>query len=300
MNTESNQTPNNNSGSGGGPAIAIGLGVLIIIAAVVLVMTINTKPVEEGAGAGEHAAAESHEDHDHAEGEAHAAAGSKSKSADKPADQPADAGDSGSKEELVELEIELPNPVFAGTPKDIPEGVRIDRKRHGKPRKPFYAVPGLENVARGKEVTSSDPFPIIGDLTLVTDGDKEALDGRFVELAPGKQWVQIDLEKKYEIHAILFWHNHLDPRVYRDVVIQLSNDPEFEEGVTTVFNNDHDNSSEFGVGEDYEYFENFEGELAPVDGVVAQYVRLWSNGSTSDDQNHYTEVEVFAREPQGE
>lgn len=285
------QTP---KGSGGGPAVAIGLGVLIIIAAVVLVMTINTKPVESDAD---------HAGHDHAADttavagdEQHAAADKASE--DKPADAPADKAKP--EQELVELEVELPNPVFAGTPKDIPQGVNIDRKRHGKPREPYYTVPGLTNVAKGKEVTSSDPYPIIGDLDLVTDGDKEALDGRFVELAPGKQWVQIDLGQKYEIFAIVMWHNHLDPRVYRDVVVQVSNDPEFKEGVKTVFNNDNDNSSGFGVGEDYEYFENFEGELVPIkDGVTGRYVRCWSKGSTSDDQNHYTEVEVYAREPKG-
>ena len=28
-------------------------------------------------------------------------------------------------------------------------------------------------------------------------------------------------------------------------------------------------------------------------GVKGRYVRLWSKGNTSDDQNHYTEVEVW-------
>jgi hypothetical protein len=64
-----------------------------------------------------------------------------------------------------------------------------------------------------------------------------------------------------------------------------------------VFNNDDDNSSGFGVGRDYEYFESFEGQLVRIDGATGRYVRLWSSGSTSDDQNHYTEVQVFGREP---
>lgn len=276
-----------NPGGGGGPAVAIGIGVLIVIAAVVLVMTVNTKPMPAEHG-DEHAQAPTATEHEHA------AEAPKSETPAPAAEAPKPAG----KEELAELEIELPNPVFAGTPKEIPEGVNIDRKRHGKPREPFMAPKGLTNVALNKPVTSSDANPIIGSLDLVTDGDKEALDGRYVELAPGKQWVQIDLGEDYQIYAILFWHNHLDPRVYRDVVVQVSDDPKFEKDVTTVFNNDNDNSSGFGVGKNYEYFENFEGELAPVDGKVARYVRLWSNGSTADDQNHYAEVEVFARKPQ--
>jgi hypothetical protein len=198
---------------------------------------------------------------------------------------------------LNRLEIELPNPVFAGTPKDIPENVNIDRARHGKPREPFYVPAGMHDISLNKPVTSSDPYPIIGDLDLITDGDKEALDGRFVELAPGKQWVQIDLEKPQQIYAVVIWHNHLDPRVYRDVVVQLSDNPTFKSGVKTVFNNDDDNSSGFGVGRDYEYFESFEGQLVRIDGATGRYVRLWSSGSTSDDQNHYTEVQVFGREP---
>ncbi|MCA9245144.1 MAG: hypothetical protein KDA32_14390, partial [Phycisphaerales bacterium] len=64
--------------------------------------------------------------------------------------------------------------------------------------------------------------------------------------------------------------------------------------VTTVYNNDHDNSSGMGVGTDKEYWETFEGRLIDGKGAKGRYVRLYSNGSTEDDQNHYTEVEVFA------
>jgi hypothetical protein len=201
-------------------------------------------------------------------------------------------------EKLVELAIELPAPLFESRPGiDIPTDARLDRSRRGKPREPFYTPPSVCNVSQNKPVTSSDRWPIIGDLDLITDGGKEARDERFVELAPGKQWVQIDLKKPRQIYAVAIWHNHMDTRVYRDVVIQLSNDPQFEHGVVTVFNNDHDNTSGLGAGCNFEYFESFEGLLAPVAGVTACYVRCWSNGSTRDRQNHYTEVEVFGRYP---
>ena len=62
---------------------------------------------------------------------------------------------------------------------------------------------GCTNLAAKKKVTSSDPAPIIGELSLVTDGDKDGSDGSFVELAPGKQWVQIDLENPADISAIV-------------------------------------------------------------------------------------------------
>ncbi len=125
-----------------------------------------------------------------------------------------------------------------------------------------------------------------------------------MELAYGKQWIQIDLAAEHEIGVIMVWHYHMDPRVYRDVVIQISNDKNFKKGVTTVYNNDHDNSLKFGAGKNYEYFESEEGEAAIVfnpktgKGKMARYVRLYSNGSTENDQNHYSEVEVWAK-PKG-
>ena len=78
---------------------------------------------------------------------------------------------------------------------------------------------------------------------MVTDGEKAGGDGYFIELGPGTQWVQIDLGASHPLYAILAWHYHSQARVYRDVIVQVSDDPAFKTGVTTVFNNDHDNSS---------------------------------------------------------
>lgn len=90
------------------------------------------------------------------------------------------------------------------------------------------------------------------------------------------------------------WHYHSNARVYHDVIIQVSNDKNFINDVKTVYNNDHDNSAGMGIGKEKEYWETFEGRLINVSGVKGRYVRLYSNGSTEDDMNHYTEVEVFA------
>ena len=128
---------------------------------------------------------------------------------------------------------------------------------------------------------------------MITDGEKEAGDGYFVEMAPGKQWVQIDLGARYALHAILAWHYHSQARVYRDVIVQVSDDKDFISGVTTVFNNDHDNTSGLGAGKDKEYIETFDGKLFDPKGVKARYVRLYSGGNTSNDMNHYVEVEVY-------
>lgn len=190
----------------------------------------------------------------------------------------------------VQIELEYPAPFLTGTPVPIslPNLESADA-----PPAVVYAPAGVENIAFEKEVTSSDDFPIIGELELITDGDKESEEGYFVELAQGAQWVQIDLENEATLYGIGLWHFHTQKRAYVDVVIQLSNDPEFKEGVVTVFNNDHDNSLGFGAGKDLAYIETNKGKLISAKDTVARYVRLYSGGNTSNEMNHYVEVEVF-------
>ena len=73
---------------------------------------------------------------------------------------------------------------------------------------------------------------------MVTDGDKEAVEGSYVELGPKLQYVTIDLKTQNTIYAIVVWHAHRQPVVYHDVVVQVADDPDFISNVTTVFNND--------------------------------------------------------------
>lgn len=195
---------------------------------------------------------------------------------------------------VVPLKIEIPKPMFVGTPKTI-KSANLEPDRNKKPRPPVMVPKDVENVAADMMITSSDSFPVIGDLELATDGDKEGADGSFVELGPGKQYIQIDLEEEREIYAIVIWHFHSQARVYRDVVVQLADDEDFITNVRTVFNNDHDNSSGLGIGKDKEYIETNEGRPLAVKGEKAQYVRLYSNGSTASEMNHYVEVEVFGK-----
>jgi hypothetical protein len=200
---------------------------------------------------------------------------------------------------MAPLPLELPKPAFRGTPKNIPPGTTVE-KPSGRLRPAFLAPSGAVNLARGKTVTSSDPEPIVGSLDLATDGDKEAKDGSYVELGPAivdKIWLQVDLGEPCDIHAILLWHYHHEPRVYHDVIVQVADDAAFTENVRTLFNNDQDNSTKLGAGTDREYFETYEGKLidASTEGkpARARYVRLYSNGSTASEMNHYTEVEVW-------
>jgi hypothetical protein len=192
-----------------------------------------------------------------------------------------------------ELKLKLPKPMFIGTPTNLrsPNLEVIT----GKPRGPFYVPKGTVLLSARKTVTSSDMQPVIGELDMITDGEKSGGDGYFVELGPGPQWVQIDLGASYSLHAILAWHYHSQARVYRDVIIQVSDDSAFKKGVTTVFNNDHDNSSKNGIGKEKEYIDVAEGRLFDPKGAPGRYVRLSSNGNTSNDLNHYVEVEVYGK-----
>lgn len=194
--------------------------------------------------------------------------------------------------DTVPLPLVLPQPAFSGTPKDIPPGTTVE-KPSDKPRAIPRVPRGTVNVARGKRVTSS-ATPFAGDLEQITDGQKEALEDACVELKPRLQWVQIDLGEAVPVSWLCVWHMHNEPVVYHDVIVQLSNDPRFVEGVATVYNNDGDNSAGLGVGEDKEYWETYEGKLMSARNTRARYVRLYSWGSTFRDQlNRYTEVEVF-------
>jgi len=163
--------------------------------------------------------------------------------------------------------------------------------------------PGTSNIALDMPVTSNDPEPMIGELTYVTDGEKQGGDGYYVELwaqwngnpqAHVPTWVQIDLQDESAIYAVLVWRR-AQTNVYHDVVVQISNDPDFVEGVVTVFNNDHDNSTGLGFGRDKAYVETYQGKLIDCKGFTGRYVRLYSRGSIRDEGNHYTEVEVHGR-----
>lgn len=192
------------------------------------------------------------------------------------------------------LKLVVPSAQLSGTPVPI---VIENLDPYKGPQKEIQVPDDVQNIAKGKAVTSSDDFPMIGELTLITDGNKDGAEGCYVELMDGLQWVQIDLGKTGDIYAIAMWHFHSQERAYKDVVVQISDDKDFKNGVKTVFNNDHDNSAKFGKGDQKAYIETNYGKLidlskAPVKG---RYVRLYSNGSTTSGSNHYIEVEVFGK-----
>ncbi len=191
-----------------------------------------------------------------------------------------------SSNDKILLQTALPDVVVGGTPVPIPPTLNLEPKLE---KWPEFQVPiGTVNLAKGKKVTSSDSDPVVGTLDLVTDGDKAGDDGSWVELAQGKQWVQIDLEKIANIYAVVVWHYHSQERAYRDVIVQVSDNPAFSKDVTTIY----DNSAS---GKDRPYIETRFGKIMDAKGVKGRYVRLYSSGNTSTKTNHYIEVEVFGK-----
>lgn len=149
---------------------------------------------------------------------------------------------------------------------------------------------GPLNKAAGKQPSTSAVFT---NGSRLTDGNIQT--GSYMDSTPnsGSQWVQLDLGGTYGLSKIKLWHYYGDSRAYHDVVVQVSNDPQFTTGVTTVFNNDQNNSSGRGVGTDSEYTETSEGKNIAFDPVYARYVRFYSSGNTVNDKNHYVEAEVY-------
>ncbi len=194
-------------------------------------------------------------------------------------------------EEMEPVKIELPEPFYGGTP--LPYASDNLEPEDYKDRPPFLAPRGTALVSRGRPVTASDKNPSLGELKMIVDGDKNYAKSSVVELGEGPQWVQVDLGAAHNIYAVLVWHYHAEKRVYFDFTVQVSDDPEFKTGVATLYSNDTDNSLGLETGADKEYIENHKGRLVDAKGVKARYVRLYSNGNTSDEKNHYVEVEVF-------
>jgi len=184
-----------------------------------------------------------------------------------------------------------------GYPKNQPKPPHL----RDEVKRPPFMVPkgGAVMLSKGKEVTSSmDMPPIIGELAQLTDGILKSGQFDYVEMDPGPQWVQVDLGAEHTIYAVVVWHYYKNPIIYNDVIVQVSNDKEFKTGVVTLFNNDHDNSSELGKGEDTAYFGRWWGELVDARGpdnagTKCRYVRVWTNGGTADEDTRFVEVAVF-------
>lgn len=198
--------------------------------------------------------------------------------------------------DLKPLGIKLPEPTLRGTPEDLPTGPNIEPPPKEDPA-PFMAPAGAKLVSEGKTVTSSVK-PFTGELKQVTDGKKEAFDSDAIEMRSGSQWVQVDLGAPHTIYAVALWHDHRYIQITRDVIVQVSDDPEFKTGVTTLYNNDRDDSSKRGVGTDKEYFETKYGKIIDGKATKGRYVRGYSKGTSLTALNCWQELEVYGEPAQ--
>ena len=199
-------------------------------------------------------------------------------------------------QDKVAVKFVLPAPHSSGTPKEIKSDNLEPDPGPGKLRAPIMVPAGFDKklTTEDTKVTTSDEA-ITGDNEYVVDGDKTPDATCMLQLPGGLQWVQLDLGAEKTVSAVCVWHDQGDDRVYKDVIVQLSNDEKFAKDVTTIFNNDHDNTAKLGKGADKEYRERNDGR--PVDGKLtkARYVRCYSNGSSSEPVNNYIEIEVFGK-----
>ena len=188
----------------------------------------------------------------------------------------------------------MPKPMFVGPDPLYPNPAIPNLESKNSNRyycREMVLQTGVKLLSQGCPVTSSDLAPL-GDLSLITDGERFGDEGYVAELAPGKQWVQVDLKQSQRLHLIWVWHFHRMQVSYRDIVIQVSDDPQFKTS-STVHNTDHDNSSGLGNGMDPAYYESFTGRAIAFTPVSGRYVRLWSNGADVLKNNCYIEVSVY-------
>ncbi|SFA82425.1 Fibronectin type III domain-containing protein [Cohnella sp. OV330] len=165
------------------------------------------------------------------------------------------------------------------------------------------------NVALGHAtVTANGLVKNAVSLAKLVDGDRQASNYLLIDATAGPKWVQLDLGESFDVTRVnvLNDFNPSEPRTGRDIIVQLSNDPSFASGVTTVFNNDTDNTAGQGAGTDASYLEPTDGSGKNVtlsSPVNARYVRSWANGHVRSSNNAVqtvntpVEVEVYAAVP---
>ena len=204
------------------------------------------------------------------------------------ADAPAKGGG------LVPLVLSYPKAVFKGTPPELAEGTVVEPLSETEPA-PIQVAPGCVNLVSGIKPTTSDTNASVQKLAKFTDGDKDPYETSIVLLRKGVQHIQFDLGGPAELHAVVVWHAHDLVKFYRSVVVQIADDAAFTKNVRTLFNNDTENLVGQGIGTDRQYFEQHWGKRIAAKGQKAQFVRLWSRGSSLGGLNEYTEVEVWGK-----
>ena len=92
------------------------------------------------------------------------------------------------------------------------------------------------------------------------------------------------------------WHYFREARGYHDVVVRCPTTPNSRPASKpSTAATTRTTRWKLGIGKSRPYIETFQGRLIDAKGVTARYVRVYSNGNTANDLNHYIEVEVFGK-----
>lgn len=203
---------------------------------------------------------------------------------------------------LVEIDLELDaDAVTRATPMPVPGRTKPPHLRDEVKRPPFMVPPGTKNIARSKPVSCSDERPVTGVLEQITDGVKKSSPFHFVELGPGPRWIQVDLEAVRTIYAVVIWHYYTNPVIYNDIIVRAAKDMPFDTNATTLFNNDHDNSSGLGTGDDSAFYSRWWGEIVDargpdMAGTAARYIRVHTADGTAYEPPRFVEIAVYGTE----
>lgn len=205
------------------------------------------------------------------------------------------------KNSLKEIRPEFPRPVFISDVWDCTLQ-NFALPFENPPIKVFTAPIGSEIVSINKPVSGRDR-PTQGSLEWITDGESFCGSGGEYEVWFGEipSWIRIDLETAQYIDQIWLWHGQgslarrQTPEVFEDVIIQISNDVDFQRGVTTLFNSDDDGSCGQGAGGDATYMETNHGLGVSAKGQRARYVRVWGGKAYSGGPCRLVEVTVWGR-----
>jgi len=105
---------------------------------------------------------------------------------------------------------------LSARPLDI-RSPNLEPSRGAKPRPPIMVPVGCDKLlSSGCAVSSSDTQVGSEALAVITDGNKECGEGFSVKLAPGLQWVQIDLGKTQAVYAVFIWRSLLLRHLRKD------------------------------------------------------------------------------------
>jgi hypothetical protein len=202
--------------------------------------------------------------------------------------------------ERVALDFGLTVDAVTQATPGIGRGVKPPHLRKEKKRAPFMVPSGVRNIALFRPVSSSEQEPVTGDVDQITDGLKKSGQFDFVELGPGRHWVQVDLGDTRTLYAIVIWHFYKNAVIYNDVIVQVAEDAAFSRNVRTLFNNDHDNSSGMGKGSDTAYCSRWWGEVVDTrgkgrQGTRARYVRVYTAEGMEEEPVRFVEISVYGK-----